>query len=235
MTRRLPFYGDHVIEGELWRPVPGHSSYEISDHGRVRRCVTVRGRRAGSLLRPGQSYSGHLFVIITPDVGKPRKQWVHRLVAMAFIGPPPFDGAYVLHGDDVPTNNVPSNLQWGDHCQNVADAKLNRKTPGEVSQVGAQRGENNPAAVLSAADVIQIKRYLALGLCGSCIARLYGVKKETIYAIAKGRIWAHVQHVPAEPLLIDLNDVEPLINCRFNEDLIANDRHSDRELEVAHG
>ena len=26
----------------------------------------------------------------------------------------------------------------------------------------------------------------------TCIARLHGVNKETIYAIAKNRIWAHV-------------------------------------------
>lgn len=177
---------------EEWRVVPEHPSYEVSNHGQVRRRYAKGRWKAGHILRPGQSHSGHLYVIITNGDGLARKQFVHRLVAAAFVGPCPFEGAYVLHHDDVPTNNRPENLYWGDHSQNVKDARLNRKSPGEVSQQSAQPGEENSSAILSVDDVLEIKKRLAQGLCGSCLARLYGVKKETIYSIAKRRTWAQV-------------------------------------------
>ena len=182
---------------EVWRIVPEFSAYEVSNKGRVRR-RTAKGRwGAGHILSPGEADNGHLYVMLTDDAGKIRKQFIHRLVANAFIGAASFADALVLHHNDVPTHNTPDNLYWGDHAQNAVDAKLNRKSPPEVSQQGAQRGEANSSAVLSEANVIQIKRYLKMGLCGACIARIYGVNKETIYSIAKGRTWRHLHEVSA--------------------------------------
>ena len=174
---------------EEWRRVPDYSAYEVSNHGRVRRRVSARGWGAGHLLKPAAADSGHLYVMLSDGCGHTRKQFVHRLVAAAFIGPAPFDGALVLHHDDEPTNNVPDNLYWGTHRENVFDAKLNRKP---APSKRGQPGEANPAAVLTERQVQRIKSLLGLGLCGACISRLHGVKKETIYAIAKGRTWSHV-------------------------------------------
>ena len=58
----------------------------------------------------------------TGETDRPRKYFVHRLVAAAFVGPAPFDGAMVLHHNDDPTHNHPSNLYWGDRTQNGRDA-----------------------------------------------------------------------------------------------------------------
>jgi len=182
---------------EIWKSVPGYPDYEVSNHGRVRRCKAAGRWAAGHVLRPGEAHSGHLHVILTAPDRRARKEFVHRLVAKAFIGPPPFDGAMVLHHDDRPANNRPRNLYWGDHRQNVRDAKLNRKGPAEVSQRGAQPGNANSSAVLNEDDVRQILRHLDIGLCGACVARLYGVRKETIYAIAKGRTWRHLRRSAA--------------------------------------
>jgi len=145
--------------------------------------------------------------MLTDEAGRAKKLFVHRLVAIAFVGSAPFEGAMVLHHDDDPTHNRPANLYWGDRGQNARDARLNRKRA-EFSQQGAQPGELNHAAVLTAHDVQTVREYLRLGLCGSCIARLFNVRKETIYNIAKGRTW---RELPDEmPLLvIDLNIVSP--------------------------
>jgi hypothetical protein len=190
--------GGAVADLETWRNVPGFDAYEVSSRGRVRRREAKGRWPAGHILSPAKSKSGHLFVILTAKGGRPCKQFVHRLVTTAFIGPAPFEGALVLHHDDDPLHNRPENLYWGDHKQNARDARLNRKSPGEVSQRGAQPGERNSSAVLSEADVLAIKRHIASGLCGSCIARLYGVRKETIYSIAKGRTWTHLAEVPSQ-------------------------------------
>lgn len=178
---------------ETWKIVAGFPAYEVSDLGRVRRRFAKGRWPAGHILSPGQGRSGHLYVVLTNAEGCVRKQFVHRLVAIAFVGPAPFEGAFVLHHDDCAQHNAPENLYWGDHRQNVRDAKLNRANPGEVSQRGAQPGAANSAAVLTERDVLQIRRYLDMGLCGACIARLYGVRKETIYCIAKGRTWTHLR------------------------------------------
>jgi HNH endonuclease/NUMOD4 motif-containing protein len=176
---------------EQWREVPGYPSYEVSDHGRVRRRCAKSSWSAGHILRPASMPSGHKFVVLTDAAELARKQFVHRLVAQAFIGPAPFDRAMVLHHDDVPTNNTPGNLYWGTHAENVADARLNRR-PNRKRNRGAQPGEENSSALLTEDQVRRIKGMLGLGLCGACIARLHGVRKETIYAIAKCRTWTHV-------------------------------------------
>lgn len=183
---------DSARTAEEWRTVPNYPAHEVSSRGRVRRCISARGWGARHLLKPAAAQAGHLYVMLSDGCGHTRKEYVHRLVAAAFIGPAPFDGALVLHHDDEPTNNVPDNLYWGTRRENVFDAKLNRKPAPSKRGRGAQRGETNPAAVLTERQVKRIKGLLGLGLCGACISRLHGVKKETIYAIAKGRIWPHV-------------------------------------------
>ena len=177
---------------EIWRAVPGYPAYEISDQARVRRCHGVRGWAAGHVLRPASMPRGHLYVILTDPTGASRKQFMHRLVALAFIGPPPFLNALVLHHDDVPTNNRPANLYWGTRRENADDARLNRRRDTGPRSQGAQPGEANSSAVLTEDQVRRIRGMLGLGLCGACVARLHGVRKETVYAIAKGRTWRHV-------------------------------------------
>ena len=50
---------------------------------------------------------------------------LHRLICLAYHGPPSFDGAMALHEDDDPTNNAFSNLRWGTGAENHADSKRN--------------------------------------------------------------------------------------------------------------
>lgn len=192
MSGALSQFASSKVYAEEWRVVPDFPAYEVSDLGRVRRHISARGWGAGHVLKPAAAHSGHLYVMLSDRKGNARKQFVHRLVALAFFGPPPARGALVLHRDDVPTNNSPANLYWGTHRQNIEDAKLNRRPATERRKRGAQPGGANSAAVLSERQVKRIKGLLGIGLCGACIARLHGVRKETIYAIAKGRIWTHV-------------------------------------------
>jgi hypothetical protein len=183
------------IEGEpeTWTSVAGFPACEVSDLGRVGRRFASGRWPAGHVLSPGKAKSGHLYVMLTDGDSRVHKKFVHRLVAMSFIGPPPVEGALVLHHDDQPESNRPDNLYWGSPRQNARDRKLNRTLPLEVSQRGAQPGDANTSAVLTENAVLQIRRYLDMGLCGACIARLYGVRKETIYSIAKGRTWAYLR------------------------------------------
>jgi hypothetical protein len=171
-----------VCGPEEWRAVPGYTSYEVSNHGRVRRAVGGKGAVGGRILKSIRSSSGHLAVVIHQN-GVRSKQQIHRLVAMAFIGPAPKPGLCVLHSDDNPTNNTPPNLRWGTSKENAADRKLNR---GWHDLAGAK----NPAARLNERTVAAIRVWLTMGICGSCLGRIFGVSKETIYAIHQGRTWS---------------------------------------------
>lgn len=104
---------------ETWRPVVGHEGfYEVSNLGRIRslerlvRCMGghLRTQRE-SVLRPRIDCYGYARVDLRDD-GKRRTVGVHRIVAEAFLGAPPFAGAVVNHLDFDQTNNAAANLEW---------------------------------------------------------------------------------------------------------------------------
>jgi hypothetical protein len=55
-----------------------------------------------------------------------------------------------------------------------------------------RRGEDNPAAKLSEAQVAEIKRLLARGAGYRFLAERYGVSRFAIGRIARGEGWRHV-------------------------------------------
>jgi HNH endonuclease len=62
---------------------------------------------------------------------------IARLVAEAFHGPPPFDGAVVMHLDENAANNRSANLKWGTQKENL-------NAPGFLAYCRDRTGENNP-------------------------------------------------------------------------------------------
>lgn len=97
----------------VWKAVPGFLDYEVSEHGDLRRGVKHlkpervqgSGRKRFTLSKGGRSY----------------RIRASHLVALAFIGPAPFDGAEVCHNDGFFHNNHFSNLRWDTRTGNVAD------------------------------------------------------------------------------------------------------------------
>lgn len=94
---------------EIWKPVPGFVKYEVSNLGRVRRCVPGRSTRIGKVLKP-QPKNGYFTVLLSGPNGFKHRS-VHRLVAAAFLGPCP-DGYEVNHKDRVRSNNRLDNLEY---------------------------------------------------------------------------------------------------------------------------
>jgi hypothetical protein len=62
---------------------------------------------------------------------------VHQLIAEAFHGPAPFDGAVVMHIDENAVNNRASNLKW-------ETQKENQNAPGFLEYCRSRTGENSP-------------------------------------------------------------------------------------------
>lgn len=121
---------------EEWRDISGYDgAYQVSNRGRVRskartvamtdgRTLTLQGR----ILKPTTRVAGHLQVNLS-DKGVGKTLSVHRLVADAFI-PNPENHPFVLHWDDVPSNNGVENLRWGTASENKYDRVRNGKDYG---------------------------------------------------------------------------------------------------------
>ena len=104
---------------EVWKPVPGWPGYEVSSLGRVRSAARVvecedgrRRRYQGRVLRTQTHQDGYPQVTLSVG-GAASTRGVHRLVAEAFHGPPPFEGALVMHLDDDPLEQRPEQPALG--------------------------------------------------------------------------------------------------------------------------
>lgn len=116
---------------ERWLPVVGYEGrYEVSEMGQVRRA-------GGALLNQKVLRNGRCQVTLR----RPMKTfYVHRLVAIAFLGIP--EGRLeVCHGDSDPRNNRLTNLRWDTHAANMRDmAEQGRARNGNESKTSCPRG-----------------------------------------------------------------------------------------------
>lgn len=163
-----------------WRAVPGFESYAVSDDGRVLRIATAATRRAGTPLRGSISQKGYRVYRLRAANGRSVERGAHRLVALAFIGPPPSPDHEVAHWDGCKTNNAPSNLRWATPAENSAD----------TARLGVLAGSRHPRARLSW-DLVGEIRANYRGSYGeqSQLARRYGVSPSTIRLIVTGTNW----------------------------------------------
>jgi NUMOD4 motif-containing protein/HNH endonuclease len=124
MHNDSPASPPHCDDAEEWRPVPGYEGvYEVSDHGRVHSIARIlrNGRRMkGCMLKPWINPWGYPVVGLRLD-GAQIFRPVHRLVALAFLGPTP-EGQEVRHLDGDSSNCALTNLAYGTHRENVQDS-----------------------------------------------------------------------------------------------------------------
>ncbi len=175
---------------EVWLPVIGYEgAYEVSDLGKVASLTRtvphgwsqwqlVPCKRLKPFINKGY-YKVGLY-----HAEKKAKLWlVHRLVALAHLGPCP-DGLIVLHGSRGPLCNEASNLSYGTYKQNMRD-RLRDGT--------ACLGVDNPYCKLTEAQVIDIyTAKLGPQMKRMELALKHNVTEATVKAIRTGRNWGHL-------------------------------------------
>lgn len=120
MSRKFDDYffssGQYLLDTAEWVPIPDYPGYYICREGYV-----FDGKR---ILKPHRGdLAGHLNVRLRKD-GKVHEEYIHRLVAIAFIRNP--EGhPIVRHLDDDRENNNADNLAWGTQKDNHEDAVRN--------------------------------------------------------------------------------------------------------------
>ena len=195
---RNPRHNDAAVEAvaasirpdEIWAPVAGYGwLYEVSSYGRLRRASKSRMAPAGHIIKPYLSWDGYLQY----GLSKNSQYWsvkAHRLVALTFLGLPPFPKAQVAHFDGNKLNNHVSNLRWATAAENEADKKRHGRTR------GAPPGEAHPMAKLTVELVQQMRREAGAGAGFTSVADQYGVPRLTAYDAMVGNTWATVTDPP---------------------------------------
>ena len=171
-----------------WRCIPGFSRYSVSDDGRVRRDVRLHHSPPGPVKvsphRCVKNGAGYMRASLTSDEGKYCGVRVHKLVALAFIGPCQA-GNVVRHRDGDWRNNRRQNLRYGTPTDNVRDS---------IEHGTQVRGSRQGLSRLSEMEVRRFK----LGVVSGCtnvagLAREFGIGKRTAHDIVTGRTWQHVE------------------------------------------
>jgi len=106
------------LEEVIWRPVIGFEGlYKISNTGRI---ISFHKRNFDQEISQRIDRGGYLAVRLSKQ-GKTSTQYVHRLVALAFIdileGKP-----YVNHINGDKLDNRIENLEWVTHAENIQHA-----------------------------------------------------------------------------------------------------------------
>lgn len=131
---------------EIWKPVPSLPGVLVSSEGRIllppsyaplpnggyRTYWTVP---AFGTVAKANKHARHVYrSMYCKKYGNVK---VHRAVCEAFYGPPPFDGAVVIHIDEDGLNNKYDNLKWGTQKENL-------NAPGFIEYCKSRVSENSP-------------------------------------------------------------------------------------------
>lgn len=175
---------------EQWKRFPD-THYLVSNRGRVKALSrTVSWMRQGKyfvekqlperLVKVSQNY-GYPSVTLWIN-GKFTTRHVHRLVALAFLGPCP-RGKQVNHKDGDKANPKPSNLEYLTPQKNHLHAMRN----GLIAF-----GERHGMSKLTARQVKRIKALHGTGVSQYRLAKLYKVSAATVWNIVRGLSWRSV-------------------------------------------
>jgi hypothetical protein len=157
---------------ELWRAIPEHPEFEVSDAGGVRalartrltktrwggmRTMHIQGRNIS-----GWCCNGYRAVVLS----RGKQEYVHRLVALVFIGPAPDGPAEVNHINGDKSDNRVSNLEWVTHGENMRHAR-------EVLMMPQWRK-------VTPENVHEMRTMLAAGVPQRDVAAAFGVSQPTV-------------------------------------------------------
>lgn len=126
------------------------------------------------------------------------KQLAHRLSYEAAFGRIP-NGGLVLHSCDNPRCVNPKHLRIGTHKENVADMDERKRRV-----TNSPYGEDNWNSILTADQVIQMRRDYILGVPKGQIAEANGINKASLADVIRGKSWKHLLGVDGAPSLAEL-------------------------------
>ena len=181
---------------EEWRDIPGYEGwYQASSLGRIKslaRSTPTRNRWGPCLYNaPEKVIEGRIDTygyrrMKLCVAGKTKDEFAHKLVALAFIGAPPFEGAQIAHWDADKLNNHPSNLRWATVRENARDKVRHGVT---ADQFGERHSQNK----LTEDQVREIRRTPYYRGFDVDYAAKFGVQPQAIGKIRRRERWPHIE------------------------------------------
>lgn len=170
---------------ETSKDIAGYEGqYAVTDDGRIysHSRVNHSGRLVkGRWLKPGTDRDGYLKVCLYLD-GEKNYQFVHRLVASAFLDNP-HSYAEVNHVNGIKSDNRASNLEWVSRSQNNAHAY-------RAGLRKALNGERHPNSKLTSEQVVDILSCKSMSHAE--LAKKHGVSQVLISRIIRKEAWVEV-------------------------------------------
>lgn len=178
-----------IVPGVTFKDVSGFSGYCVGNDGSVWSCRSKNGigYRPGrfpwrKLSPTRRKHDGYFRAGLYAD-GKVTWKLVSHLVLEAFVGPRP-DGKIACHFPDKDTsNNNMSNLRWDTPAANNSDQVIHGTT---------LKGEKNPGAKLTEAQVLEIRTLHKSGVSRRMLSEAFGVGYTAIDAIVRMLKWTHI-------------------------------------------
>lgn len=102
---------------EIFKTIKEYPDYSVSNYGNVRNDSNQR------ILSPSKKTNGYMQINLKTRDGRRKKEYVHRLVALAFV-PNPDGLPQVNHIDRIRDNNVSENLEWVTAAENIRKSSL---------------------------------------------------------------------------------------------------------------
>lgn len=181
----------------MWKKIKGASNYEVNELGEIKSITrtmcswngyaycnkTLEGKKLKF-----KDIRGYKNVSIVYDDGIRRMKQVHRLVLETFAPIDNQEKLQVNHIDGVKDNNNLSNLEWCTCKENI----IHSHKLGLIKRKRDQRGEKNNLSKLTDEKVIKILEMIKNGANNQEIAKLFGVKDNTISNIRRGHTWKHI-------------------------------------------
>ena len=164
-----------------WKNLPDWPMYEISDDGQVRRTVQGRNWPAGKIKTPQRMPNGYLQVHLYSG-GRCYSRGIHRLLCLAFYGPPPSAEHEAAHRNGARQDNRINNLRWVTKIKNAEDRDDHGRTA---------RGERGGNSKLTTNQVESIRANPEKAL-QRVLADRFGVSRKTIVDIVTRKTWRHL-------------------------------------------
>lgn len=112
---------------EVWKDIKGYEGlYQISNLGRVK-SLPKYNYKTERILTPTDNGNGYKIIGLHRN-GKRFSNYIHRLVAVAFV-PNPKGERYVNHLDYNTANNTAENLEWCSQKENTKHSSERMKRP----------------------------------------------------------------------------------------------------------
>ena len=176
-----------------WRTCARFPDYEVSECGDVRRRTATYNRPIGFRPTGFVNIGGYWAYALTPP-GKTRNYGVtaYRLVAEAFLGPPPTPKHEVAHNNGSKVSAYYKHLRWATRKENHGDMQVHKT---------AVKGGRNGRALLTDETAFECRReYRRLRLLGAQERRggfrklqeKYGIGRTALRMLGLGQTWKHI-------------------------------------------